>query len=232
MKDWFYNESAQVGVDYAATEEALAYDERMERFRDYDEETRAFIDKLNLHNPKEATAIDLGCGTGAFAVHAANYLGSVHAVDVSAAMLGIARNKAKQRKINNISFHQAGFLEFSPPEPVDIINTKWALHHLPDYWKQAALLRMNKMLKPGGTLLLTDWVFAFAPNFESTMDELLKEMNTTYSGDFIQEAKVHIREEFSTFDWILRGMIARSGFEIERTNTTNPLATEYMCRKG
>lgn len=30
--------------------------------------------------------------------------------------------------------------------------TRVALHHLPDFWKQVALLRMNAMLKMGGML--------------------------------------------------------------------------------
>jgi hypothetical protein len=37
------------------------------------------------------------------------------------------------------------------------------LHHLPDFWKQVTLLRMNRMLKTGGLLYIFDVVFDFAP---------------------------------------------------------------------
>ena len=43
-----------------------------------------------------ATVIDMGCGTGAFAIHAAPYYRRIHAVDVSQAMLCRARRKARE----------------------------------------------------------------------------------------------------------------------------------------
>lgn len=50
----------------------------------------------------------------------------------------------------NIEFIQSGFLTYEhQSEPVDLIFTKAALHHLPDFWKQIALLRLNQMLKMG-----------------------------------------------------------------------------------
>ncbi|MBU1248845.1 MAG: methyltransferase domain-containing protein [Proteobacteria bacterium] len=231
MKDWFYDETSQVGVDYGDKAEADVYDERMERFRNYAQEARTFVEKLNFPDLSRITAIDIGCGTGAFAVHAAKYLKQVHAVDVSGEMLRIARSKAEGMGVSNIHFHQAGYLDFTAPKPVEVINTKWALHHLPDYWKQAALLRMNQMLKPGGVLLITDWVFLFDPDFERAMDEVVTEMSRNFSQDFVREAKGHLREEFSTFDWVLRGMIERAGFEIEHADLEVPLAAEYVCRK-
>jgi putative AdoMet-dependent methyltransferase len=64
----------------------------------------------------------------------------------------------------------------------------------------AALLNINKMLKPDGLLYLFDVVFKFDPDFENSTDTLLGELSNKFSHDFIEETKVHIRDEYSTFD--------------------------------
>lgn len=230
MKDWFYDESVHVGVDYSRTDNADIYDEQMD-FRDYDQEVRAFIEKTGIDAPKNMVAADIGCGTGAFAVHAATYFKRIYAVDVSEAMQQIARSKAQASGRTNVHFVRAGFLQFKPEEQVDVINTKWAFHHLPDFWKQAALLNMNAMLKPGGILFMADLVFRFDTEFEENTDAMLARLSTEHDEAFIEECKTHIREEYSTFDWILHGMIERAGFSVESVVTDDELATEYVCRK-
>ena len=231
MKDWIYNEFNHVGVDYSKTENTDVYDEQMESFRDYEKEVEDFLVQLNISNPQDLTVIDMGCGTGAFSIHASKYFKKIYAVDVSQGMLNIASSKASALNIKNIEFCHSGFLQFQPEEKADIINTKWAFHHLPDYWKQAGLLNMNKMLKPGGILFLSDLVYPFDPDYEAKMEGFLNDLSKEFSKDFVEETKVHIRDEYSTFDWILEGMIERAGFNIEKTNSENKLANEYFCRK-
>jgi hypothetical protein len=51
------------------------------------------------------------------------------------------------------------------------VLTRSVLQHLPDFWKQVALLRMNRMLKTGGLLYIFDVVFDFAP------EEYIPKMN-------------------------------------------------------
>jgi ubiquinone/menaquinone biosynthesis C-methylase UbiE len=231
MKDWIYDEYRHVGVDYSQKTNATIYDDQMESFRDYENEARIFIEKLGASEAKSLTAVDIGCGTGAFSIHASKYLKKIYAVDVSEEMLKIAKYKAEINEISNIEFCHSGFLQFQPNEKADVVFSKWALHHLPDYWKQAALLNINKMLKPSGILFLSDVVFKFAPDFEKSTDILLDELSKDFSKDFVEETKVHIRDEYSTFDWILQGLIERAGFHIEKSNTEDCLASEYFCRK-
>ena len=229
MKDWFYNERKHAGVNYSKKENANIYDEQMESFRDYEKEAKAFIGKLDINKPEELVLIDIGCGTGAFSVHAAKYFRKVHAIDVSEEMLNIA--KAKALSLDNIEFHNAGFLEFKITDDADVVFSKWAFHHLPDYWKQAALININKMLKTGGIFFLTDVVFKFDPYFEKNTDQIICGLSNNFSDDFVKETKIHIREEFSTFDWILHGLIERAGFTIEKVHAVDFLETEYFCRK-
>ncbi|MGE4194564.1 MAG: class I SAM-dependent methyltransferase [Pseudodesulfovibrio sp.] len=230
MKDWFYNEFKQVGVDYTDKASADHYDVQMD-FRDYDEEVKRFVDRLAPADARTMTAIDLGCGTGAFSVHAARYFRTILAVDVSREMQSIAETKAREAGIANIEFHRGGFLGFRPAEPADVVTTKWALHHLPDYWKQAALLNVNRMLKPGGFFCLTDVIFPFDPDFEVSVQSLLDGLARDHGQEFADETALHIREEYSTFDWVITGMLERAGFKILEADTASALTTEYLCAK-
>jgi putative AdoMet-dependent methyltransferase len=231
MKDWVYNEYNHVGVDYSISKNTSVYDKQMETFRDYENETRMLIDKLKITNTEQLNVADLGCGTGAFSIHVARYFNKVYAVDVSEEMLKISSAKAEALCISNIEFIKAGFLSYIPIEKCDIVFSKWAFHHLPDYWKQAGLININRMLKQDGLFYLIDVVFKFDPNYDSSIDILLNDLSKTFSTDFIEETKTHIRDEFSTFDWILHGLIERAGFIIEYSNTDDVLQSEYCCRK-
>lgn len=231
MKDWIYDETKHVGVDYSQEENTTVYDEQMVGFRDYEQETKTFLKKLNASNTKDLTAVDIGCGTGAFSIHASRYLKKIYAVDVSKEMLSIVKAKAEAHDIENIEFINSGFLRFQPKEQVDVVFSKWAFHHLSDYWKQAALFNINKMLKPDGLFILSDLVFTCDPDFEKNTDTWLEELSNEFDEEFVEETKIHIRDEFSTFDWILQGLIERAGFKIEESQTDNKLAYEYICRK-
>ncbi len=60
MKDWLYDESNHVGVDYSHKDNADIYDDQMENFRDYESETKISIEKIGISQPEILTAIDLG----------------------------------------------------------------------------------------------------------------------------------------------------------------------------
>jgi putative AdoMet-dependent methyltransferase len=101
--------------------------------------------------------IEFGTATGTFALEAAKCCRHVYAFDVSKTMLEYAQKKSVNQTVNTISFHQGGFLSYiHKDEKVDFIVTKYAFHHLPDFWKQHALVRMAEMLKPGGKLYLEE----------------------------------------------------------------------------
>lgn len=232
MKDWIYNEFSHVGVDYSRKSNVDVYDDQMERFRNYQKEAEEFLARLGAPDTKDLIAVDIGCGTGAFSLHAAPFLRKIYAVDVSPEMLKTASSKAEDNRIENIEFCNSGFLTFQPQEKVDVIYTKWAFHHLPDYWKQVGLLNMNRMLKPGGVLFLTDVVFKFDPDYETGTEAFLKDLSTEFGEEFAEETKIHIKDEYSTYDWILQGLIERAGFSIETSNTEDCLVMEYFCRKA
>ena len=40
-----------------------------------------------------------------------------------------------------------------------------------------------------------------------------------------------VRDEFSTWDWVMSGMLERAGFRIEQSLNTMPQMREYICSK-
>jgi len=85
-----------------------------------------------------STVVDLGAGTGTFALAVAPYCERVVAVDVSPAMLDALSAKVAEHGATNVECVQAGFLSYehsgAPPE---FVYSRNALHHLPDFWKVA-----------------------------------------------------------------------------------------------
>ena len=224
---WFYDEFKHCGVDYSDAAIADEYDRRHENFRDFQAEAEQIIQVLGLG--ADDTVMDLACGTGGITEHLAKRVKTVYAVDISQAMLDRCRNKCEQARLSNVRFCRGGFLTYEhTAEPVDAIISQVALHHLPDMWKQVAMLRCFDMLNPGGALLLVDVVFSFAPR------EYMPAINTWVDAHVRQggpEPLTHIKEEFSTMDWIMQGILERAGFAIEQVQDRQSFIKVYVCRK-
>jgi ubiquinone/menaquinone biosynthesis C-methylase UbiE len=230
LPKWFYDEFQQSGVDFEDTAQVEAYD-RNQRSSSTQAE-QELIEGLGICAGH--TVVDLGTGTGTFAIQACKAGARVHAVDVSQTMLAYARKKALAANAENIEFQHAGFLTYEHRgDPVDFMVTKAALHHLPDFWKMVGLLRMASMLKAGGVLYLRDAVFSFnASEYRSRIDAWIDRMAKPAGEGFtLSDFETHVREEYSTFGWIIEGMLTRAGFEIEQANYLTPEYAQYVCRK-
>jgi ubiquinone/menaquinone biosynthesis C-methylase UbiE len=82
-----------------------------------------------------ATVVDLGAGTGQFTLEAAAVAKRVIAVDVSPVMLARLRGKLDRSGVENVETVEAGFLTYEHAgEPADLVYSRLALHHLPDFW--------------------------------------------------------------------------------------------------
>jgi hypothetical protein len=60
---------------------------------------------------------------------------------------------------------------------------------------------------------------------------LISGFEKTAGKAFRQEVETHIRDEYSTFRWILDGMLERAGFATEECRSEDGFVTEYACRK-
>ncbi|MDD3470083.1 MAG: methyltransferase domain-containing protein [Thermoguttaceae bacterium] len=138
------------------------------------------------------------------------------------------------QKIENVTTHCAGFLTYDHPAgeaSVDAIVSMVALHHLPDFWKAVAIERLTRWLRPGGKFYLMDVVFPFViADYRQGIEQWLGTIRN--HGEVSQEAVTHIRNEYSTFDWVLEGIFERCGLAIESKNQWSPGAgLDYVVVK-
>ncbi len=110
-------------------------------------------DFLLKHIPQDCeSALEIGCGTGAFARLVAKRAGRVLALDLSPQMIQIARERSQEYA--NIDFRVANVLEWKfPAGQFDCVASIATLHHLP---MEEMLTKMKSALKANGTLLVLD----------------------------------------------------------------------------
>ncbi len=231
LPEWYYAEFVQKGTDYTSQEEILSYDRKMRTIRNIAEEAETMIKLIDLQ-PKD-NVLEIGCGTGEFSIELSKYCKEVLALDISQGMLEFAREKAKTRGRDNIEFINAGFLTFDPAgRKFDSVVTQLVLHHLPDFWKLIALRNVNSMLKPGGKFYLKDVVYSSKiQDFDQYFSEIFNNMPPETEDGIIDEIKFHIKEEFSTFDWVMEGLLENAGFRIEKSYYENGYMASYLCIK-
>ncbi|GAB3138183.1 class I SAM-dependent methyltransferase [Amycolatopsis stemonae] len=118
-----------------------------------DPEVRAAWAKLLLPlMPPKATVADLGCGTGSLALLLAEHGHHVCGIDLSPAMLDVARGKAGDLEID----FRLGDVADPPAEPgsFDVVLVRHVLWAMPD--PQAAVDTWVRLLAPGGRLILVE----------------------------------------------------------------------------
>lgn len=228
MLAWTYDEFKHIGVDFADPQQVAIYDARQHTNI---ERQQQLVQRLGIRNSDRV--IEFGPGTGAFSIAAASVGASVIAVDISQAMLDYASRQAVERGLQNIEFVRSGFLSYQHQGlPADFVVTQFAFHHLPDFWKMIALHQIHNMLKPGGQFFLRDVVFSFQPaDYEASINVWIDSV-ASESGDGFSHAdfEMHVRDEYSTFGWILEGMLQRTGFSANAAYTS-PTYAEYTCTK-
>ncbi len=224
---WQRDEMTLPGVDFADAGEVNAH---VRMVRDDQAGFQAAASLIGLG--PDSTLIDVGAGAGGFAVYAAARCRHVIAVDVSEAMLCIARERARSAGLTNISFVHAGFLTYEHARsPVDAVVSHVALHHLPDAWKVIGLTRLAAMLKSGGRFHLRDVVHTFDPReYVAAFDRFVSGAVKQFGPDMGARAEATIRDEFPTWDWIMEGMLRRAGFRIDLADYRGALG-EYLCTR-
>ena len=225
---WLYDERRQVGTDYADESHVTAYDAGMQRLRNIPQEVEIVAQALSLSYT--ATLWEIGCGTGELALGLAGRCRQIYATDVSPAMLAFARRKAAERGITNVVFEEGGFLSgFTPPEPVQGIVSQLTLHHLPDLWKLTALRRIARHLTPGGRLYLRDIVYpSGVPDYDAYFAGLIAGVRREGGDKLAQQTIAHIREEYSTFAWVMEEMLRQAGFVVH-DRLSERFTTSYVC---
>src|SRR3989304_1273888 len=228
--EWQYDELKQVGIDYTEQSEVQVYDTQMQRLRDIKKEVEEFLKATGL--TYDRTVLEIGTGTGELALEIARYCTKVFAADVSPTMLQFARQKARDRDVSNIEFHHGGFLTYRHAgEPLDVIVSQLALHHLPDFWKLIALKRIYAMLKNGGKFYLRDIVYSFEGDHQEFFESWINGVKEAAGERMAKDLAKSIKEEYYTFDWIMEELLQRAGFIIEKVEHKDGFMAVYLCSK-
>lgn len=183
---------------------------------------------------RESVVVELGTGTGQFALTVAAVVDRVIAVDVSSVMLAELRAKLAGAGAESVEVVQAGFLDYAHQgAPADVVYTRYALHHLPDFWKGVALARMHGLLRPGGLLRVWDVVYSFEPHEAEERLEAWCATGGPQGGPGWSRAdyEEHVRDEHSTYTWVLEALAARAGFRVELARySEDGVFAEYLFR--
>lgn len=144
--------------------------------------------------------LELGCGTGSTAIIHAPYVKHLHAVDISANMLEIARRRASEQDIENISFEQATIDAFAVDGKAYDMVLGLSILHLLDNW-QEVIGKVHTMLKPGGLFVTSTTCMADGMRWFGLMSPLL------YKVGLIPKVEFFTQQE-------LEQALAAQGFDI------------------
>jgi len=127
---------------------------------------RRTVERLRL--TPGSLVLDVGCGTGASALPAAEKVapsGRVIGVDLAEKLLDIGRAKATQQGLQNIEFRIGDMenLGFSD-DYFDAVISVFSIFFVPDMAKQVR--ELWRMVRPGGQLAITTW----GPDFVEPMN--------------------------------------------------------------
>jgi 2-polyprenyl-3-methyl-5-hydroxy-6-metoxy-1,4-benzoquinol methylase len=221
-RDWYYNERGRIGLEPAVASIYGSDD-------DGDLRARAALQMLGVK--KGWRIADIGCGNGVLATEAALMGAEVDAIDISPAMLALAEIYARDRKAA-VRTQSAGLLSFAyQPNSYDLIVSEFTLHHLPDFWKAVAMSRIFAALKPGANFYLRDIVFVSMPDGSERNVEQWADFNVK-NHDFARDnVVIHMRDEYSTFGWVMERMLTEVGFTLLSADYHAPLHGTYLLQK-
>jgi ubiquinone/menaquinone biosynthesis C-methylase UbiE len=146
----------------AKAKAAAAYDAAADHF---DDEPLAFWERIGGRTVERlgltagAKVLDVGCGTGASALPAAQAVGpsgSVIGVDLSARLLDRARAKAAAKGLSNVDFRLADMTSLAYADNgFDAVVSVFSVFFVPDM--EGLVRELWRMVRHGGKLAVTTW---------------------------------------------------------------------------
>ncbi|MHC1761423.1 MAG: class I SAM-dependent methyltransferase [Negativicutes bacterium] len=229
---YLYDEIHHAGVDFSDEREVEAYDSYMQKLRNISNEVGRILESARVG--REDVVLDIGTGTGEIPIGLSANCKRVVAIDISAAMIKFAEQKARKQGISTIEFHQAGFLTFQfNKENFDVVVSQMALHHLPDFWKYIALKRIHDVLKPEGRFFFQDAVLpGTVENYDHYFHDVVSKIEAAGGAKVARDAEKSFRDEYVTLDWAMENLLTKSGFDIIHHEYGAPFIGTFLCKKA
>lgn len=112
---------------------------------------RKLAETQKLFTP-EMRVLEFGCGTGSTAIEHAPFVSHIDATDSAENMIQIARRKAIEAGVENITFTSTTLKAFAAADDsIDVVLGLNILHLMADW--QDTLVEVQRILKPGGAFV-------------------------------------------------------------------------------
>ena len=167
---------------------------------------RRTVERLGL--TPGAKVLDVCCGSGASAIPAAETVGPdglVAGVDLAENLLELARNKARERGLNNITFRYGDLAQLPFDDgSFDAVVCVFGIFFVPDM--EVALRELKRVARTEGTVAITTW----GPR-------LFEPANTTFWNS-VRSVRPDLYKGFNPWDRIsepgaLRSLFNEAGFD-------------------
>jgi ubiquinone/menaquinone biosynthesis C-methylase UbiE len=158
--------------------------------------------------------LDIGCGTGATSTAAWERVapgGSVTGVDISPAILEVARARARSLPNGHIAWVAADAQTFAfPPRAADVVLSRFGVAHFVD--TVAAFANIRRALRSGGRFVFTEWTSRARNEWMSLPADVAHRALPELS-----EHRHRGQEHSSEFadELTLRSLLAAAGFRLE-----------------
>ncbi len=149
-------------LNSASAKVAATYNAASDHFDDgplafWDKYGRRTIERASL--PVGGSVLDVGCGSGASALPAAEAvgpLGQVIGVDLALKLLDLGRAKAAERGLTNVEFRVGDMTGLNFPDGrFDAVVSVFSIFFVEKMERQVA--ELWRMVSPGGKLVITTW---------------------------------------------------------------------------
>lgn len=179
--------------------------------------------------------LDIGCGIGGvdLVLVRDHYAGRVAGVDVQQSLLDIATERARRAGLNDRVHYQSilpGHLPF-PDESFDVVFSKDAIVHVSD--KAALYAEAFRVLRPGGELLVGDWLRGHGAALTPQVNSFVTEAGH----DFVMWTLPETGESLAGVGFTEIEMEDRHGWyraeaERELDHLLGPMRAEFVRRHG
>ncbi len=142
------------------------YDRGAELNQGWFDEVAVVMDALHSLPPVKHV-LELACGTGIWTQELVKIAAKVTAVDASAEVIEINREKVKNFATGQVGYVQADLFAWQPEEEYDLIFFSFWLSHVPPEQLDGFLDKVRRAVKPGGRLFSID---SMPDNFSSAVN--------------------------------------------------------------
>ena len=180
------------------------------------------LERTRSYLSPDDTVLEVGCGTGSTALLLAGNVRHITASDLSANMIEVGSERARDQGISNVTFVTAELFDSAIENgPYDAVLAFNMLHLLED--TRGAIRRINGLLKPGGTFISKTVCQpgSGAPFKFRLLKIILPLMQWVGKAPYVKFMEIKKLED----------LVSSEGFEIIETGTYPPPSRYIVARK-